>query len=338
LRCLRYAHQGTFHPLKYLRGLAEKIASRKGRLYADTRVEEIEETERDVVVKTADGFTVRARSAVVATNSPINDRLALHTKQAPYRTYAMAFKLPRGTIDDALYWDTLDPYHYIRLQPGDVDNDILIVGGKDHKTGEANDADARFAAMAAWMRDLVPKLGSETHRWSGQVMEPIDYCAFIGRNPGNQNVYVVTGDSGQGLTHGVLASLIISGLIADGRSQWADVYDPARKPARAFSDFISENLTAVKNFAEYVAPGELGSLDELQPGRGAIIRQGLKKIAAYRDETGKLHLRSAACTHTGCHVHWNSLECCWDCPCHGSHFAIDGTALNGPAIAPLTEV
>jgi Rieske Fe-S protein len=96
-------------------------------------------------------------------------------------------------------------------------------------------------------------------------------------------------------------------------------------------------MTAVKNFAEYVAPGELSSLDALKKGHGAILRQGLKKIAAYRDERGKLHLHSAACTHIGCHVHWNSLETCWDCPCHGSQFAPDGTVLNGPAIMPLAK-
>ena len=97
-------------------------------------------------------------------------------------------------------------------------------------------------------------------------------------------------------------------------------------------------MTAVKNFAEYVAPGELKSVDELKPGQGAIVREGLTKVAAYRDEQGQIQRRSAACTHLGCHVHWNSLERCWDCPCHGSHFAVDGTALNAPAVAPLAPL
>src|SRR5204862_7686103 len=89
-------------------------------------------------------------------------------------------------------------------------------------------------------------------------------------------------------------------------------------------------------FAESLAPGEVVSADELKPGQGAISRARLSKIAAYPDENGLLHRRSAACTHVGCHVHWNSLEVCWDCPCHGSHFAVDGTALNAPAVAPLS--
>ena len=169
-------------------------------------------------------------------------------------------------------------------------------------------------------------------------MDTIDYSAFIGRNPGNQNVYVATGDSGQGITHGAVAGLLLSDLITTGRSDWEAVYEPSRKPLRGVGTLISENLTAVKNFAEYVAPGEIASLDELKPGQGAIVRQGLKKVAAYRDEKGALFLRSAACTHLGCHLHWNSLERCWDCPCHGSHFAPDGSVLNGPAIYPLSEI
>lgn len=335
VRCLRYPNQGTFHPLKYLRGLVGVIEGGKGRLYADTVVESVEEDADGVIVRTADGQTVRARFAVVATNSPINDRVALHTKQAPYRTYAMAFTIPRGAIPDALYWDTLDPYHYVRLQPAPGTTDYLIVGGADHKTGETDDAWVRFEGIESWIRSLVPDLGRETNRWSGQIMDPIDYSGFIGRNPGSRNVYVATGDSGQGITHGVVASLLISDLITKGSSPWEELYDPSRKTLSAIKTFITENVTAVKNFAEYIAPGELDSVEDLKPGHGAIIREGLAKIATYRDENGVLYRRSAMCTHVGCHVHWNSLEVCWDCPCHGSHFAVDGTALNAPAVAPL---
>lgn len=335
VRCLRYLNQATFHPLRYLRGLVAAITQRKGRLYADTVVETVEEDKGGVIVRTTTGVQVRANAAAVATNSPINDRVAIHTKQAPYRTYAMAFTIPRGTLPDALYWDTLDPYHYVRLQPGPGLTDYLIVGGADHKTGEADDAWARFEGLESWIRGLVPELGNEAHRWSGQIMDTIDYSGFIGRNPGSRNVYVATGDSGQGITHGALAGMLITDLITERANRWTDLYDPSRKPVGAIKNFVSENVTALKNFAQYLAPGERYSVDELEPCEGAIVREGMGKVAAYRDENGKLYRRSAVCTHVGCHVHWNSLERCWDCPCHGSHFAVDGTALNAPAISPL---
>jgi glycine/D-amino acid oxidase-like deaminating enzyme/nitrite reductase/ring-hydroxylating ferredoxin subunit len=335
---LRYPRQATFHPLKYLKGLATAVEAKGGVFYPQTIVQQIEERDDGTVVVTTDRGTVTAKAAVVATNSPINDTFALHTKMAPYRTYAMAFSIPRDAIPDALYWDTLDPYHYVRLQPGEGRTDFLIVGGADHKSGEADNADLRFEALEAWARNLIPAMKDETHRWSGQVLDTIDYAAFIGRNPGNQNIYVHTGDSGQGLTHGVVGSLINSALIIGADPKWQEVYEPGRKTPSGISNYLRENLTAVKNFAEYLAPGELSSVAELKPGHGAIIREGLTKIAAYRDTAGALHARSAACTHIGCHLHWNSFEVCWECPCHGSQFAADGTALNAPAISSLAEV
>jgi len=337
-RCLRYKNQGTFHPLKYLRGLARAVQAAGGRLYGDTAVESVKEDADGVLVTTTSGKSVRAKSAVVATNSPINAGLAIHSKQAPYRTFAMAFTLPRGSLPDALYWDTLEDYHYVRLQQGPGSTDYLIVGGADHKSGEADDAGARFDALEGWMRSLVPALDRETHRWSGQVLNPIDYAGFIGLSPGEKRTFIATGDSGQGITHGAVAGMILSDLVLKGESPWAALYDPARKTPSGVGNFISENVTAVKNFAEYLAPGEIDSIDKLKAGHGAIVREGLQKIAAYRTEDGRLLRRSAKCTHAGCHIHWNSLERCWDCPCHGSQFAPDGTALNGPAVSPLPVI
>jgi glycine/D-amino acid oxidase-like deaminating enzyme/nitrite reductase/ring-hydroxylating ferredoxin subunit len=336
-RSLRFPDQARFHPLKYLAGLARAVERLGGRLFAQTAVENALEEKNGVVVKTERG-TIRATDVVFATNSPIGGSVTIHTKQAPYRTYAIAAVLPRGTLPDALYWDTLDPYHYVRLQPHSEDEDLVIIGGEDHKSGEENDGIARFAALERWARQRLPSMGSITHRWSGQVMEPVDYVGFIGRNAGDQHRYLVTGDSGQGMTNGVIASLLISQLIVDGGSPWAEVYDPGRAVTRKAGAFLSENLTTLKSFASYLTPGEIASIKGLSPGEGGLFRQGLKKVAACRDHGGRLHLHSAACTHMGCIVRWNSLEQCWDCPCHGSQFAPDGTVLNGPAVASLGRI
>ena len=286
---LRYPRQGTFHPLKYLKGLVAAVEAKGGSFHGDTVVERFEERDDGKVVVTAGGGTITARAAVVATNAPIVDRFALHTKMAPYRTYAMAFSIPKGAIPDALYWDTLDPYHYVRLQPGDGRTDFLIVGGGDHKSGEADDAEVRFQALEAWTRNLIPAAQDVTHRWSGQVLDTIDYAGFIGRNPGSNNIYVHTGDSGQGMTHGVVGAMINSALILGREAKWAEVYEPSRKTPAAIGNFLRENVTAVKNFAEYLAPGELADVSDLKAGHGAIIRQGMSKIAAYRDPSGKLY-------------------------------------------------
>ncbi|ASY73270.1 oxidoreductase (plasmid) [Sinorhizobium fredii CCBAU 83666] len=113
-----------------MQGLAAGIQRRGGALYSDTVVEKVEETGGGVRMATSSGFVVTGKWAVVATNSPIYDRVAIHTKQAPYRTYAMSFEIRAGMIADGLYWDTEDPYHYVRLQPGGGEGHFLVVGGK----------------------------------------------------------------------------------------------------------------------------------------------------------------------------------------------------------------
>lgn len=337
-RSLRFPNQARFHPTKYLAGLAAKLKQGGARLYADTCVASVEEAADKVVVKTDTGHEVHAAEAIVATNSPVSLRLAIHSKQAPYRTYAIAARMPRGALPDALYWDTLDPYHYVRLQPIADDFDLVIIGGEDHKSAEADDGERRFAALEHWARQRLPELGDIEHRWSGQVLEPTDGIGFIGHSPGSEHIYVVTGDSGQGITNGVVASLLITDLVTTGTSPWTEVYDPARKMKSSIGEFISENVTALKSFAEYLTASDMASIERLRPGEGAIVRSGLQKIAACRDKAGHLHVHSASCTHLGCVVHWNSLEQCWDCPCHGSQFAPDGTALNGPAVSALAPV
>jgi glycine/D-amino acid oxidase-like deaminating enzyme/nitrite reductase/ring-hydroxylating ferredoxin subunit len=336
-RCLRFPNQGRFHPTRYLAGLAEAIVRRGGRFYSETVHVGDEEKDGRVEVTTEKGPVIRAGAAVFATNSPTNNKVEIHSKQIPDRTYVIAGRVPKGSVPDALVWDTYDAYHYVRIQEWG-DEDLLIVGGEDHRSGEANDMDQRFARLTDWTRKRYPSFSKADYRWSGQVLEPADFMPFSGRNPGNENIYVHTGDSGQGITNGVAGSLTIVPLILGEDSRYAPLFDPGRKPTggmAAIGEFVRGQAGAAKNLAEHLGPGELDSVDELKPGEGGIIRRGLHKVAAYRDLDGKLLERSATCTHLGCLVHWNGFERCWDCPCHGSQFAPDGKVLNGPAVQPL---
>lgn len=338
-RCLRFPNQGRFHPTRYLAGLARAIAGRDGRLYSETVHVGDEEKDGRVEITTEKGPVIRGRAAVFATNSPTNNKVEIHSKQVPDRTYVIAGRVPKGSVPDALVWDTYEAYHYVRIQEWGEDEDLLIVGGEDHRSGEATDMDERFARLTDWTRKRYPSFGKADYRWSGQVLEPADFMPYSGRNPGNENIYIHTGDSGQGITNGVAGSLTIVPLIIGEDSRYAPLFDPGRKPAtmESLGEFVRGQIGAAKNLAEHLGPGELGSVDELKPGEGGIIRRGLRKVAAYRDLDGKLVERSANCTHLGCLVHWNGFERCWDCPCHGSQFAPDGSVLNGPAVQPLAE-
>jgi glycine/D-amino acid oxidase-like deaminating enzyme len=228
---LCFPEQARFHPVKYLNALLKKIVSRGGQIHAHSPVTQLDETDTGVTLTTAAGHIVRAKFAVVATNSPIDPKVAIHTKQTPYRTYVLGAEIPKGRIVDALYWDTEDPYHYVRLQPRSR-RDILIAGGEDHRTGEADNAEARFRKLESWMRPRFPEAGRVKYRWSGQILDPIDYTAFIGPSPGRKRTFLATGDSGQGLTHGVVAGLLLADLIQGKRSPWESVYRPQRKRLR----------------------------------------------------------------------------------------------------------
>jgi nitrite reductase/ring-hydroxylating ferredoxin subunit len=238
-----------------------------------------------------------------------------------------------------LIWDTEDPYHYVRLQRAeDGDSEILIVGGEDHKTGQANDAEERWRRLESWTRERFPMCGEVAYRWSGQVMEPVDYMGFIGRNPGDDNVYIVTGDSGQGMTHGTLAGRLITDLILGRLNAWSELYDPGRISIRTAPEYLRENLNVAEQYTDWIKRGDASSADEIAPGTGALLRQDRKIIAAYRDDEGVLHELSAVCTHLKCIVQWNAAEKSWDCPCHGSRFGVDGHVLNGPAVAGLERI
>lgn len=340
-RCLRFPDQARFHPTRYLAGLARAIADGGGRFYVDTVHVGDREESGGVIIDTEAGHSIRARAAVFATNSPTNNKFELHTKQMPMRTYAIAGRVPRGSAPDALIWDTLEAYHYVRIQELSESEDWLIVGGGDHRSGEASDMNGRIGDLADWTRGRYPQFGQVECSWSGQVMEPIDFMPFSGRNPGNTNIYVHTGDSGQGITNGVAGALTIAPLILGQDSHFAGLFDPARKSLTSvpsLKEFAEGQAGVMKNMAEHLGPGEIGSPDELEPGQGGIMRDGLHKIAVSRDPSGAILKRSAVCTHAGCVVHWNGFEQCWDCPCHGSQFAPDGAVLNGPAVTPLAEV
>ena len=339
-RALRFPNQGRFHPLKYCAGLIRSIEARGGRFYAGTAYVSHREDKEGVTIECENGARIRAAAALFATNSPVNDKVTVHTKQVPMRTYAIAGKVAKGSVSDALVWDSLEAYHYARIAPWDEGHDLLIVGGEDHQSGTANDMGKRFAAIEQWTRDHYPSFREAQFRWSGQVLEPVDFLPFSGVNPGNVRIYIHSGDSGMGMTNGVAGSLNFIALLAGEKARFAELFSPARKPASgiALKEFAAGQAEVVVNLTEYATPGELSSVDEIKPGEGAVIRRGLKKIAACRDDDGRLVERSAACTHMGCIVHWNSLEKCWDCPCHGSQFAADGSVLNGPAVRPLAKV
>ena len=235
--CLCFPSQAQFHPLKYMTALAAAIEQRGGRIFTGSHVTKIEGGPT-VSVRT-NGPSVRSEYVVVATNTPVNDLVAIHTKQAAYRSYVVGARIPRASVTRALYWDTSDPYHYLRVHRHSVqDKDLLLIGGEDHKTGQANDFAQRFWCLEEWATARFPMIESFDYHWSGQVMESVDGLAYIGANPMDApNVFIATGDCGMGMTHGTIAGILLTELIRGHDHPWKPLYDPSRITVRAIAEF-----------------------------------------------------------------------------------------------------
>ena len=338
--CLEFRNQAQFHPLKYLNGLVEAFRRKGGNIYTGTRALDISRRENSLKVMTESG-AISAQSVVVATNTPFNDRVVMHTKQAAYRTYVLGLRVPKGSVPRILLWDNGDPYYYVRLTTPDEksEHEILVVGGADHKVGQDEHPEHRYDEIENWVRQHYPMAGPVDFKWSGQIMEPADGVGYMGRNPmDDENVYIITGDSGNGMTHCTAGAILVTDLIMGRDNSWLDLYDPSRKAIHGVSRFLKELGNTVAQYADWVKGGDVDSPQQVPPGEGAILRKGEKRIAIYRDDDGIIHALSAACTHLGCVVSWNAAEKTWDCPCHGSRFSVNGRILHGPASKPLEAI
>jgi glycine/D-amino acid oxidase-like deaminating enzyme/nitrite reductase/ring-hydroxylating ferredoxin subunit len=335
---VRFENQARFHPRLYLAGLARALSAGGGQIYEHSAADEFCD---DPLSVTSNGHTLSCDAIVLATHTPLIGNASIasatlfQTKLALYTSYVVAGRVPSGSVPDALFWDTADPYHYLRLDTH-RGFDVVIVGGEDHKTGQSSDTNVCYDRLERTALALVPGI-EITHRWSGQVIATPDGLPYIGDTAPRQ--FAATGFAGNGMTFGTLGGMMAADRVASRANPWSDLLDPGRKKIRgALWDYLTEN----KDYPYYLvrdrfAGAEGRSLRALQRGQGKILDIDGTRVAAYRDPTGAVIVRSAVCTHMGCAVAWNDAERTWDCPCHGSRFATDGSVIAGPAESPLPE-
>jgi glycine/D-amino acid oxidase-like deaminating enzyme/nitrite reductase/ring-hydroxylating ferredoxin subunit len=342
-KALCFFNQAQFHPLKYLHGLCKAIEQKGGKIFTVTHASKIDHKG----ITTADGFTVKAKHIVIATNSTVNNVYTIFEKEYAYRTYVIGALIKKDSLPKALWWDTGDfesnpeipPYHYVRISSYNEQYDILISGGEDHPTANTSKThvseENRYKLLEDWTRKYFP-IGEIVYRWSGQILEPMDGVAFIGRNQfDHDNVYIITGDSGNGMTHFSFAGLLISDLVNGKENKWEELYRPSRftlSESGQVAQLLTDDLVNVLKKWFYRGNVELSAIKN---GEAGIVKLDGKKCGAYRDASGKLYLVSAECTHLKCMVLWNNDEKSWDCPCHGSRFTYEGRVMNGPANSDL---
>jgi glycine/D-amino acid oxidase-like deaminating enzyme/nitrite reductase/ring-hydroxylating ferredoxin subunit len=337
-----FAGQAKFHPRKYLAQLARIVQGDGSFVFAHTACAEV--TDEPLAVKVdarSRQFSIGAGYVVIATHTPLMGKTdiaratLLQTKLYLYTSYVVAGRLPKGTCPEALFWDTADPYHYVRVDPH-TDHDLVIFGGEDHKTGQA-DSEACYRRLEEKAAQTFPSL-ELTHRWSGQVIETNDGLPFIGETSANQ--FAGTGFSGNGMTFGTLAAMMARDAAIGLKNPWQALFDVGRTKIKGGAwDYVKENV----DYPYYMIRDRLTradgtSLKALRRGEGRILTLDGRKVAASRNEHGRVTLLSPVCTHMGCLVAWNSAEGTWDCPCHGSRFKSNGEVLSGPAETPLKPI
>jgi glycine/D-amino acid oxidase-like deaminating enzyme/nitrite reductase/ring-hydroxylating ferredoxin subunit len=334
-----FPDQARFHPRKYLAALARTISDRGGLIFEHTTADEF--SDKPLAIK-ANGHTLSCAYVVLATHNPLVGNAGIigatlfQTKLALYTSYVVAGRVERNHIPDALFWDTADPYHYLRIERH-RDHDLVIFGGEDHKTGQSSDTNVCFDRLERTLRSMNGDI-EITHRWSGQVIETPDGLPYIGETADRQ--FTGTGFAGNGLTFGTLTAMMATDRIVGRKNPWSDLFDPGRKKIiGAAWDYIREN----KDYPYYMirdrfAGAETRSKRAVPRGEGRVVEVGGKPVAVYRDQSGATTERSAICTHMGCTVDWNEAERTWDCPCHGSRFKPDGSVIAGPAETPLGDV
>ncbi|MDB4942043.1 MAG: putative oxidoreductase protein [Labilithrix sp.] len=330
---LRFPDQAQMHIGQYLDAIARAAAARGVRIHEDSRVLAIDDGE-PCVVHLEQGVTVRAKKVFHATHAPLN-RVFLYTKIHAYRSYVLAY--PNVTLPNAIFFDTLDPYHY--FSTFEVDGvPYLVIGGEDHKTGTTTETEEHFATLHAWTKQHFD-VGEPAFRWSAQVEEPVDGLPYIGRNSVSEHVYVATGYSGNGITFGTIAAQIVCDLVTGRANPYADLFTATRiKPLASALEYVSENVDFPVHFlSDHLKPSEAKDVSDIAPGEGKTMRVKGERLAVYKDAAGGVHCVSSVCTHLGCVVKFNPAETSWDCPCHGSRFDVDGAVLDGPATKALAK-
>jgi glycine/D-amino acid oxidase-like deaminating enzyme/nitrite reductase/ring-hydroxylating ferredoxin subunit len=336
---VRFPNQAKFHPRKYLRPLVMKIPGNGSHVFEKSAVTEFDAEKRRAKVNR---YWIGFDRVVMATNNPlvglasITSATLFQTKLSLYTSYAIGARVSSETIPEALFWDTREPYDYLR-----VDRhrgfDYVIHGGEDHKTGQKRETQKAYARLLARLKKIIPHAQVD-HRWSGQIISTPDGLPYIGENAEHQ--FIATGFCGNGITFGTISALMARDWATGRKNPWSDLFAVDRKKIKGATwNYLREN----KDYPYYmikdrIARPESDSVRKLKRGEGMIIGSRTKKIAVFRDRNGQLHKLSPVCPHLGCHVRWNSAESTWDCPCHGSRFKSGGEVIAGPAEEALSPI
>ncbi len=333
---VRAPDQAQFHPRKFLLGLADDLVRRGGQIVETTRVTGLDGS-GPCRLPTEQGATVTAEHVVIATGFPVIDRTSIFTRLSPKRELVVAGAIPAEADPDGMFITYQGGTRSVRTAPYREGQRLLIVTGEAFTPSTVSTAE-RFTKLTDWARQHFPVISID-YRWAAQDFATTDHAPYVGRFPhGHGRVWVATGFGGWGMSNGVMSGRLLAALIAgQDVPEWAKLYDPHRlHPIAEAPQLMKTGLGVAKHYVrDRLRPSQGSSVADIKPGHGAVVRVDGELCAVYRDDSGALQAVSAICAHRGCTVGFNDAERTWDCPCHGSRYAVDGAVLNGPTVRPL---
>ncbi|HYD98683.1 MAG TPA: FAD-dependent oxidoreductase [Alphaproteobacteria bacterium] len=329
---VRFINQAQFHPVKYLAALARQIPGGNCHVFENTRVIDVEEDDF-CRVHTERGI-VSAKAVVVATNLPILDRGLYFAKATPYAHTVLVGRLSDDSrLPGCMAITNEEPSFSVRTAPSPLGTVIVCTGGA-YKPGTVDTRD-QYRELERMVRERFP-LASVEWRWTNEDFNSVDRVPFIGQHsPNAERTWVATGFNAWGMTNGTVAGMLLSDRILGRPNPWTDLYDARRGKPYVQPTFLAEQAKVAAHFVADKVKGAETTVEALAPGDGGIVTIDGEKVAAWRDDEGRLHAVSPVCTHLGCNVHWNGLDRTWDCPCHGSRYHCDGRVMHGPAVKAL---
>jgi glycine/D-amino acid oxidase-like deaminating enzyme/nitrite reductase/ring-hydroxylating ferredoxin subunit len=330
-----FENQAIFHPVKFLLALAETLTGEGGQIFENTRALSIGEGSPNKI--NTDRGQITAKGVIVATNFPIYDKCSFFARMWPRRSYALAARL-KGKPPQGYYISTSENYRSVR--PHFPDDNVVLINGNPHKTGQAKDTVQKYHEMVNYAQRHF-NIKSISWHWSTQDNFPNDRIPYIGRASLNsKNIWVATGFKGWGMSHGIVSGILLSDLVLGKNNPYKELFDPCRTTIKTSArEFVKQNVNvAQKYISGHLSENESRNLKDIKNGEGKIMEIKGNKIAAYKDNQGKLHTLSPVCQHLGCIVAWNNAEKSWDCPCHGSRYTAEGKVIHSPTTKDLPKI
>lgn len=329
-----FANSALVQPISLARALGRMLQAAGVPIVEHARVVDVRDGNSHPRVRVYGGGEIRARDVLIASHVPVHDPDAHALRVETFRHAVIAAatdaEVPASYDVDGM---STRPVTLPDGRPG------AVIVGTDQRTGTMT--------TNAWseIRDWAARaLGAHavTHQWGAQDMRSFDRLPYVGRTRRSSHILVATGMNGWGFTNAEVVAEALPAVLSSGSYSHAkETGDPSWRadrvyPSGGLRDAASNTWWVGRSLVgDHITSALKKTEDALRPGEGRVVGGPLMPRAECMTTGGAKHSVSARCTHMGCLVRWNTGEQSWDCPCHGSRFAPDGSVLEGPAHADL---